>query len=151
MLEDKKVSASSSWEKELSKIVFDKRYLLLSATERKAAFESFCKERQEIERAERKKRQKEAKEGFKQLLEESKLHGKSTFSSFSSKYGKDPRFKAVEKMRDREDYFKDYVDELYKKEKEEKKKEKEKAREEFKQLLSEQSKFKDFIDLINRF
>lgn len=30
-------------------------------------------------------------------------------------------------MRDREDYFKDYVDELYKKEKEEKKKAKEKV------------------------
>jgi transcription elongation regulator 1 len=39
MLEERKVSASSTWEKELSKIVFDKRYLLLSATERKAAFE----------------------------------------------------------------------------------------------------------------
>ena len=33
---EKKVSGSSTWEKELSKIVFDSRYLLLSAMERKA-------------------------------------------------------------------------------------------------------------------
>jgi transcription elongation regulator 1 len=97
LLEEKKVSASSTWEKELSKIVFDSRYLLLSAAERKAvilpnfhqtsnllndlfillqAFEAYTKERSEIERAERKKRQKEAKEEFKKLLTESELHGK---------------------------------------------------------------------------
>jgi len=139
LLEDKKVSATSTWEKELSKIVFDPRYLLLSAIERKAAFEAYTHERSEIERAERKKRAKEAKEGFKILLEETKLHGKSTFSSFSSKYGKDSRFKAVDKMRDREDYFKDHVEALYKKEKEEKRKEKEKAKDEFRELLVEQS------------
>ena len=52
---------------------------------------------------------------------------RSTFSSFSSKYGKDPRFKAVEKMRDREDYFKEHVEALYKKEREDKRKEKEKV------------------------
>jgi transcription elongation regulator 1 len=45
-------------------------------------------------------------------------------------------------MRDREDYFKDYVEELYKKEKEEKKKEKEKAKEEFLNLLKEQTNIK---------
>ncbi|KAL3123126.1 hypothetical protein niasHT_005059 [Heterodera trifolii] len=139
LLEDKKVSATSSWEKELSKIVFDQRYLLLSTVERKAAFEAYCRERAEIERAEKKKRAKEAKEGFIKLMEEAKLHGKSTFASFSTKWVKDARFKAVDKMRDREAYFKDYVEELYKKEKEEKRKEREKAKEEFKALLSEQN------------
>ncbi|KAI6224461.1 hypothetical protein M3Y99_01394400 [Aphelenchoides fujianensis] len=139
MLEEKQVSATSTWEKELSKIVFDPRYLLLSATERRAAFEAYTKERIEIERAEKKKRAKEAKEGFKALLEEAKLNGKSTFSSFSSKHGKDDRFKAVEKMRDREEMFNDYVSDLYKAEKEEKKKQKEKVREDFKALLTEQS------------
>ena len=33
---EKNVRTGSTWEKELSKIVFDKRYLLLSAAERKA-------------------------------------------------------------------------------------------------------------------
>uniref|UniRef100_A0A914H2R6 Transcription elongation regulator 1 n=1 Tax=Globodera rostochiensis TaxID=31243 RepID=A0A914H2R6_GLORO len=142
LLEDKKVSATSSWEKELSKIVFDQRYLLLSTVERKAAFEAYCRERAEIERSEKKKKAKEAKEGLFKLMEEAKLHGKSTFASFSTKWVKDSRFKAVEKMRDREAYFKDYVEELYKKEKEEKKKEREKAKEEFKALLSEQTELR---------
>lgn len=76
LLEDKKVSATSTWEKELSKIVFDSRYLLLGAIERKAAFEAYTRERAEIERAERKKRQKEAKKDYEALLEDAKLNGK---------------------------------------------------------------------------
>lgn len=60
LLVDKKVSANSSWEKELSKIVFDPRYLLLTAVERKAAFEAHTRERAEEERVEKKKRAKEA-------------------------------------------------------------------------------------------
>uniref|UniRef100_A0A915ENW7 WW domain-containing protein n=1 Tax=Ditylenchus dipsaci TaxID=166011 RepID=A0A915ENW7_9BILA len=50
---------------EEKKIVFDPRYLLLSAAERKAAFEAYTKERSEIERAERKKKAKEAKESLR--------------------------------------------------------------------------------------
>ncbi|VDN41368.1 unnamed protein product [Gongylonema pulchrum] len=76
MLTEKNVSAGSTWEKELSKIVFDKRYLLLNAVERKAAFEAYVRERTEIERAERKRRAKEARENFRNLLEEAKLHGR---------------------------------------------------------------------------
>jgi transcription elongation regulator 1 len=57
-------------------IVFDRRYLLLSAIERKAAFDAYCRERSEIEKEEKKKRAKEAKENFTKLMEEAKLHGK---------------------------------------------------------------------------
>ncbi|MPC97961.1 Transcription elongation regulator 1 [Portunus trituberculatus] len=39
LLAEKGVSAFSSWEKELSKIVFDSRYLLLTSRERKQVFE----------------------------------------------------------------------------------------------------------------
>lgn len=35
MLAEREVSAFSTWEKELSKIVFDERYLLLGAKERR--------------------------------------------------------------------------------------------------------------------
>uniref|UniRef100_A0A0N5AB53 Transcription elongation regulator 1 n=1 Tax=Syphacia muris TaxID=451379 RepID=A0A0N5AB53_9BILA len=139
MLTEKNVSAGSTWEKELSKIVFDKRYLLLSAVERKAAFDAYVRERTEIERAEKKKRAKEARENFKQLLEEAKLHGRSYFTSFASKYGKDSRFKGVEKMREKEDIFNDYVQELHKKEKEERKERKEKLKREFISLLMEKN------------
>ncbi|CAG9538498.1 unnamed protein product [Cercopithifilaria johnstoni] len=139
MLTEKNVSAGSTWEKELSKIVFDKRYLLLNAVERKAAFEAYVRERTEVERAEKKRRAKEARENFKNLLEEAKLHGRSSFSSFASKWGKDGRFKGVEKMRDKEDIFNEYVQELEKKEKEERKERKEKIRRDFITMLMEKN------------
>uniref|UniRef100_A0A0M3JE75 AT20168p (inferred by orthology to a D. melanogaster protein) n=2 Tax=Anisakis simplex TaxID=6269 RepID=A0A0M3JE75_ANISI len=71
------------------------------------------------------------------LLEEAKLHGRSSFSSFASKWGKDSRFKGVEKMREKEDIFNEYVQELYKKEKEERREKKEKIKKEFHAMLSE--------------
>ena len=138
MMEERNVSANSTFQKELSKIVFDPRYLLLSATERRECFDEYSRERAEIERAERKAKAKEAKENFIKLLEEANLDGKSSYSSFVTKFGKDERFKAVEKNRDREDYFKDFIDELYKKEREEKKKQKDEAKTGFIELLKEQ-------------
>lgn len=44
---------------------------------------------------------------------------RSSFNDFTAKYGKDERFKGVEKMRDREQIFSDYVIELRQREKEE--------------------------------
>ncbi|CAJ0950776.1 unnamed protein product, partial [Mesorhabditis belari] len=139
MLVEKDIATNSTFEKELSKIVFDPRYLLLSANERRAAFEAFVKEKTEKERTEKKKKAKEAKEKFLELLKEAELHGKSSFSSFSSKFGKDTRFKSVEKMRDREDMFNEFVGELHKKEKDERKDKKDKAKKAFLELLNEQN------------
>ncbi|PIO65090.1 FF domain protein [Teladorsagia circumcincta] len=141
MLGEKGVATGSTFEKELSKIVFDPRYLLLSATERRACFDAYVREKLEQERAEKKRRMKEAKEKFQELLAEAELHGKSSFSSFGSKFGKDPRFKAVEKMRDREDLFNEFVGELHKKEKEERREKKEKAKKEYLAMLAEQTSF----------
>ena len=70
------VSAFSTWEKELHKIVFDPRYLLLTSKERKQVFDQYVKERAEEERREKHRKMKEKKEAFRQLLEEAKLHGK---------------------------------------------------------------------------
>lgn len=56
----------------------------------------------------------------KGLAAEEILIFRSSFNDFASKHGRDERFKAVEKSKDRESMFKDYVDELRKKEKEEK-------------------------------
>lgn len=39
---------------------------------------------------------------------------RSTFSEFASKFGKDERFKAVEKMREREQLFSEFLGELKK-------------------------------------
>lgn len=70
MLSEKQVSAFSTWEKELHKIVFDNRYLLLTSKERKAAFENYVKERAEEERKEKKSRLKQVKEHFRKFLED---------------------------------------------------------------------------------
>lgn len=40
--------------------------------------------------------------------------GRSSFSEFAQRHGKDERFKAVEKMREREQLFSDYLQELKK-------------------------------------
>ncbi|TMS34111.1 hypothetical protein L596_001760 [Steinernema carpocapsae] len=137
LLVEKDVSTNSTFEKELSKIVFDKRYLLLSATERRAAFDSFVKEKAELERADRKRKVKECKDRFRELLEEAKLRSSSSFSSFARTYGRDERFKSVEKMRDREDLFNEYTHDLEKAEREAKKAKKTKAREAFLALINE--------------
>lgn len=70
------VSAFSTWEKELHKIVFDPRYLLLASKERKQTFEAYVKERAEEERREKKNKLKERKEKFNELLEEASLNSK---------------------------------------------------------------------------
>ncbi|KAJ1141368.1 hypothetical protein NDU88_007701, partial [Pleurodeles waltl] len=73
MLLERGVSAFSTWEKELHKIVFDPRYLLLNSEERKQVFEQFVKTRIREEYKEKKSKLLLAKEGFKKLLEESKV------------------------------------------------------------------------------
>jgi len=44
---------------------------------------------------------------------------RSSFNDFTAKYGKDERFRGVEKMRDREQIFSDFIVELRQREKEE--------------------------------
>ncbi|XP_077880210.1 transcription elongation regulator 1-like protein isoform X2 [Ictidomys tridecemlineatus] len=73
MLLERGVSAFSTWEKELHKIVFDPRYLLLNSEERKQIFEQFVKTRIKEEYKEKKSKLLLAKEEFRKLLEESKV------------------------------------------------------------------------------
>lgn len=139
MLAEKEVSAFSTWEKELHKIVFDPRYLLLLSKERKQVFEQYVKERAEEERREKRNKLREKKDQFRALMEEAKMHGKSSFSDFASKFGKEERFKAIEKMREREGLFSEYVSDLRRREKEESRNQKEKLKTDFILLLKEQS------------
>lgn len=138
MLVEKEVSAFSTWEKELHKIVFDSRYLLLTSKERKQVFEKYVKERAEEERREKRNKMRERKDQFQQLLEAAGLNSKSTFSDFAQKYGKDERFKNIEKMRERESMFNDFVQELRKLEREERLNQREKMKKDFLELLKEQ-------------
>jgi len=137
LLEEKQVSAFSSWEKELSKIVFDPRYLLLTSKERKTVFDKYVRERADEERKEKKAKAKERKENFVDLCKEVGVTSKSSWSEFSREQAKDERFKAIEKSRDREAHFNDYVSDLKKKEKDEKDEKRKAAKKGFKELLKE--------------
>ena len=48
------------------------------------------------------------------MLHEVPLPARSNFSDFAVKYGKEERFRAIEKMRDREQLFSEYLSELKK-------------------------------------
>ncbi|XP_075989195.1 transcription elongation regulator 1-like isoform X2 [Anticarsia gemmatalis] len=137
MLHEKDVSAFSTWEKELHKIVFDPRYLMLNSKERRQVFDQYVRDRAEEERKEKKNRLAQKKTAFKALMDEAKLHSKSSFSEFTSKFGRDDRYKGIEKARDRETYFNEHLAELRKKEKEDKEKAREQVKTEFIALLKE--------------
>ncbi|NXF12067.1 TCRGL protein, partial [Smithornis capensis] len=118
MLLERGVSAFSTWEKELHKIVFDPRYLLLNSEERKQIFEQFVKARIREEYKERKNKLLLAKEEFKKLLEESKLSPRTTFKEFAEKHGRDQRFRLVPKKKDQEHFFNQFILILKKRDKE---------------------------------
>ncbi|XP_071605812.1 transcription elongation regulator 1-like protein isoform X1 [Heliangelus exortis] len=118
MLLERGVSAFSTWEKELHKIVFDPRYLLLNSEERKQIFEQFVKTRIREEYKEKKNKLLLAKEEFKKLLEESKLSPRTTFKEFAEKYGRDQRFRLVQKKKDQEHFFNQFILVLKKRDKE---------------------------------
>uniref|UniRef100_A0A8C3MW15 Transcription elongation regulator 1-like protein n=1 Tax=Geospiza parvula TaxID=87175 RepID=A0A8C3MW15_GEOPR len=118
MLLERGVSAFSTWEKELHKIVFDPRYLLLNPEERKQIFEQFVKTRVREEYKEKKNKLLLAKEEFKKLLEESKLSPRTTFKEFAEKHGRDQRFRLVPKKKDQEHFFNQFILILKKRDKE---------------------------------
>ncbi|XP_066505705.1 transcription elongation regulator 1a isoform X2 [Hoplias malabaricus] len=137
MLLERGVSAFSTWEKELHKIVFDPRYLLLNPKERKQVFDQYVKTRAEEERKEKKNKIMQAKEDFRKMMEEARLGVRTTFSEFAAKHAKDSRFKAIEKMKDREVIFIEFMTTLRKKEKENTKNRGERVKQDFFELLSD--------------
>ncbi|KAG7523287.1 transcription elongation regulator 1 isoform X2 [Solea senegalensis] len=138
MLLERGVSAFSTWDKELHKIVFDPRYLLLNPKERKQVFDQYVKTRAEEERKEKKNKLMQAKDEFRRMMEDAKLTPRTTFSEFAVKHGRDPRFKTIEKMKDREAIFVEYITAMKKREKEDSKSRGEKVRQDFFDLLNEQ-------------
>ncbi|XP_020491218.1 transcription elongation regulator 1 isoform X3 [Labrus bergylta] len=138
MLLERGVSAFSTWDKELHKIVFDPRYLLLNPKERKQVFDQYVKTRAEEERKEKKNKLMQAKDEFRRMMEEAKLTARTTFSEFAVKHGRDPRFKTIEKMKDREAIFVEFITAMRKREKEDSKSRGEKVKQDFFDLVSEQ-------------
>ncbi|GIY47572.1 hypothetical protein CEXT_636231 [Caerostris extrusa] len=56
---------------------------------------------------------KKLKEEYKSLLREANVNINIRFTDFAHQHGKDPRFKAVEKLKDREVLFNEFVDSLH--------------------------------------
>merc|ERR1712088_63202 len=137
LLMEKEISAFSTWEKELHKIVFDQRYLLLTSKERKQVFEKYVRERADEERREKKNRLREAKDNFLALLKECNLSAKVTYSEFAHKHGKEDRFKGIEKSRERESLFNDFMTDIKKKDKEERAAKRDAAKKDFVSMLKE--------------
>jgi transcription elongation regulator 1 len=140
MLIEKEISAYSTWEKELQKIVFDPRYLLLTSKERKQVFDKYVRDRANQESKERAAALKRKKEAYRELLKEAGITQKSSFADFSAngKYSRDERFKQIDKMKERESLFNDYLSDLRKQEKEQKYADKEKLKKAYVSLLKEQ-------------
>ncbi|XP_034539199.1 transcription elongation regulator 1 isoform X6 [Notolabrus celidotus] len=138
MLLERGVSAFSTWDKELHKIVFDPRYLLLNPKERKQVFDQYVKTRAEEERKEKKNKLMQAKDEFRRMMEDAKFTARTTFSEFAVKHGRDPRFKTIEKMKDREAIFVEFITAMRKREKEDSKSRGEKVKQDFFDLVSEQ-------------
>ncbi|GAB2292112.1 hypothetical protein Dimus_026364 [Dionaea muscipula] len=117
LLESANVESDWSWDQAMRVIINDKRYgALRSLGERKQAFNEYMAQKKKQEAEERRAKQKKAREEFRQMLEDcSELTSTTKWSKAVSMFGDDERFKAVERGRDREELFQDYMSELEKK------------------------------------
>ncbi|XP_057986899.1 pre-mRNA-processing protein 40A isoform X3 [Hevea brasiliensis] len=143
LLESANVQSDWTWEQTMREIINDKRYgALKTPGERKQAFNEYLGQRKKIEAEERRMRQKRARVEFTKMLEESKeLTSSMKWSKAVSLFENDERFKAVEKTRDREDLFDNYIVELGRKERE-------KAAEDHRRNVAEYKKFLESCDFI---
>ncbi|KAI5391628.1 Pre-mRNA-processing protein 40A [Lathyrus oleraceus] len=120
LLESANVHSDWTWEHAMREIISDKRYNALKTLgEQKQAFNEYLGQRKKLEAEERRIKQKKAREEFTKMLEECKeLKSSTRWSKAISMLENDERFNAVERPRDREDLFENYMVELERKEKE---------------------------------
>ncbi|KAL7227445.1 hypothetical protein ACSBR1_022322 [Camellia fascicularis] len=118
LLESANVGSDWTWDQAMRVIINDQRYgALRTLGERKQAFSEFLMQRKKQDAEERRARQKKAQEEFRTMLEECKeLTSTTRWSKAIAIIEDDERFKAVERAKDREDVFEDYIVELEKKE-----------------------------------
>ncbi|KAL9257450.1 Pre-mRNA-processing protein 40A-like protein [Drosera capensis] len=143
LLESANVESDWNWDQAMRVIINDKRYgALRSLGERKQAFIEYLAQKKKLEAEERRAKQRRAREDFRQMLEDcDELTSTTKWSKAVTMFGDDDRFKAVERSRDREDIFEDYVAELQKKERA-------KADEELKRNKVEYRKFLESCEFI---
>ncbi|GFZ16863.1 pre-mRNA-processing protein 40B [Actinidia rufa] len=118
LLESTNVGSDWTWDQAMRVIINDQRYgALRTLGERKQVFNEFVGQRKKQDAEERRARQKRALDDFRKMLEESEELTPSTrWSKAIAIFEDDERFKAVERAKDREDLFEDYIEELEKKE-----------------------------------
>lgn len=137
LLESANVESDWTWDQAMKAIINDKRYgALKTLGERKQAFNEYLGQRKKIEAEERRMRQKKAREEFTTMLEECKeLTSSIKWSKAVDMFQDDERFKAVERSRDREDLFENFIMELQKKERTKALEEQKRNRMEYRQFL----------------
>lgn len=118
LLESANIGSDCTWDQAMRAIINDRRYgALKSLGERKQAFNEYLSQQKKLEAEERRFKQKKARDDFRIMLENCKeLSPSSRWSKAISIFEHDERFKAVERAKDREGLFEDYVEELEKKE-----------------------------------
>ncbi|KAL6626892.1 hypothetical protein ACP70R_030618 [Stipagrostis hirtigluma subsp. patula] len=143
LLESVNVESDWTWDQAMRVIINDKRYgALKTLGERKQAFNEYLNQRKKFEAEEKRLKQRKARDDFLTMLEECKeLTSTTRWSKAILMFEDDERFKAVERPREREDLFENYLVELHKKEKA-------KAAEEHKRHVAEYRAFLESCDFI---
>ncbi|KAK3160963.1 hypothetical protein QOZ80_1BG0069460 [Eleusine coracana subsp. coracana] len=143
LLESVNVESDWTWDQAMRVIINDKRYgALKTLGERKQAFNEYLNQRKKVEAEEKRFKQRKARDDFLTMLEECKeLTSSTRWSKAILMFEEDERFKAVERPREREDLFENYIVELHKKEKA-------KAAEEQKKHVAEYRAFLESCDFI---
>ncbi|KAL8155735.1 hypothetical protein AgCh_000947 [Apium graveolens] len=118
LLETANIGSDSTWDQAMRVIINDTRYAALKTlVERKQAFKEFLEQKKKQEAEERHAKQKKVVEDFRKMLEESQeLTASTRWSKAITLFEEDERFKAVERAKDRENFYEDYLVELGNKE-----------------------------------
>ncbi|KAH9329126.1 hypothetical protein KI387_001234, partial [Taxus chinensis] len=143
LLESAHVESDWTWEQAMRVIINDKRYgALKSLAERRQAFFEYSVQRKKHEAEEKRLNLKRARSEFIKMLEECKeLTSTTRWSKVTSLFENDPRFQALERGREKEELFEDYLLGLQRKERD-------RAREQRKRNLSEYREFLASCDFI---
>ncbi|PPR87701.1 hypothetical protein GOBAR_AA32990 [Gossypium barbadense] len=114
LLESANVGSDWTWDQAMRVIINDKRYgALRTLGERKQAFNEFLGQKKKQDAEERRIKQKKAREEYKKMLEEClELTSSTRWSKAVTMFENDERYKAVEREKDRKDFFENYIDEL---------------------------------------
>ncbi|KAG8045070.1 hypothetical protein GUJ93_ZPchr0008g13208 [Zizania palustris] len=117
LLESSNVEFDWTWDQAMRVIINDKRYgALKTLGERKQAFNEYLNQRKKLEAEERRVKQRKSRDDFLTMLEECKeLTSSTRWSKAITMFEDDKRFSAVERPREREDLFENYLMELQKK------------------------------------